>query len=57
MEQFNRTVVLPQGKFATFLHDKPSDRQSTLARLLGMELYRRIGHSARQRAAQAKHQV
>ena len=57
VEQFNRTVVLPQGKFATFLHDKPSDRQSTLVRLLGMELYRRIGRTARQRAARAKNQV
>ena len=53
VEQFNRTVVLPQGKFATFLHAKPSDRQSTLVRLLGMELYRRIGRAARQRAARA----
>ena len=57
VERFNRTVVLPQGKFATFLHDKPGDRQSTLVRLLGMELYRRIGQSARQRAARAKNQV
>ncbi|MDE0436832.1 MAG: SMC family ATPase [bacterium] len=57
VEQFNRTVVLPQGKFATFLHDKPSSRQSTLVRLLGMELYRRIGRSARRRAARAKNQV
>ena len=57
VEQFNRTVVLPQGKFATFLHDKPSDRQSTLVRLLGMELYRRIGRAARQRAAWARNHV
>ena len=57
VEQFNRTVVLPQGKFATFLHAKPSDRQSTLVRLLGMEFYRRIGRAARQRAAQARNHV
>ena len=57
VEQFNRTVVLPQGKFATFLHDKPRDRQSTLVRLLGMELYRRIGRAARQRAARACNHV
>ena len=55
--QFNRTVVLPQGKFATFLHDKPGDRQKTLVRLLGMELYRRIGRAARQRAARARNHV
>jgi len=57
VEQFNRTVVLPQGKFATFLHDKPGDRQDTLVRLLGMELYGRIGRAARQRAAQARNHV
>ena len=57
VEQFNRTVVLPQGKFATFLHDKPRDRQSTLVRLLGMELYRRIGQGARRRASQARNHV
>ena len=57
VDQFNRTVVLPQGKFATFLHDKPRDRQTTLVRLLGMDLYRRIGRAARQRAAQAGNQI
>ncbi len=55
--QFNRTVVLPQGKFSTFLHDKPGNRQSTLVRLLGMDLYRRIGRAARQRAARAQNQI
>ena len=50
VEQFNRTVVLPQGKFAAFLHDKPSDRQTTLVQLLGVELYRRIGKEARKRS-------
>lgn len=57
VEQFNRTVVLPQGKFATFLHDKPGDRQKTLVQLLGMGLYRRIGEAARGRAARANAQV
>ncbi|MDE0376238.1 MAG: SMC family ATPase [bacterium] len=57
VEQFNRTVVLPQGKFATFLHAKPGDRQKTLVRLLGMELYGRIGRAARQRAARARNHV
>ena len=57
VEQFNRTVVLPQGKFATFLHDNHKDRQATLVRLLGMEWYRRIGEAARGRAALAKAQA
>ncbi len=51
--QFNRTVVLPQGKFAAFLHDKPGDRQTTLVRLLGLQLYRRIGQEARSRKEKA----
>jgi len=57
VEQFNRTVVLPQGKFATFLHDNHKDRQSTLVRLLGMEWYRQIGAAARGRAARARAQA
>ncbi len=51
VDQFNRTVVLPQGRFADFLHDKPSDRQATLRQLLGLGMYERIGRLARQRAA------
>ena len=57
VDQFNRTVVLPQGKFAAFLHDKPSERQNTLVQLLGMDLYRRIGKAARGRAARANAQA
>lgn len=57
VDQFNRTVVLPQGKFATFLHDKPSDRQTTLVQLLGLDLYRRIGKAARRRAGRLNAQA
>ena len=57
VDRFNRTVVLPQGKFAAFLHDKPSDRQTTLVQLLGVGLYRRIGKAARRRAARANAQA
>ncbi len=57
VEQFNRTVVLPQGKFAAFLHDKPRDRQATLVQLLGLQLYQRIGQRARQKSAVAVHQI
>ena len=55
-EQFNRTVVLPQGRFADFLHDKPGERQATLRNLLGMEMYARIGAAARARAAELRAQ-
>ena len=57
VDQFNRTVVLPQGRFADFLHDQPRDRQKTLRQLLGLEMYQRIGSAARQRAATVHSQV
>lgn len=57
VEQFNRTVVLPQGKFADFLHDKPGNRQDTLRQLLGLQMFRRIGQQARQRSEKARNQV
>ncbi len=55
--QFNKTVVLPQGRFAEFLHDKPANRQATLRGLLDLGLYERMGREARQRAATAKAQA
>ncbi len=57
VDQFNRTVVLPQGRFADFLHANPADRQATLRQLLGFDIYRRIAVAARQRAAIARNQV
>ncbi len=56
-EQFTKTVVLPQGDFASFLHDPPSDRQELLVRLLNLGVYERMGRAARQRAATAKSQL
>jgi exonuclease SbcC len=55
VDQFNRTVVLPQGRFADFLHDDPGPRQATLRKLLGFELYSRIGVAAR--ALRARHEA
>ena len=57
VDQFNRTVVLPQGRFADFLHDSPADRQSTLRQLLGLEIYQQVAATARQRAAALRNQV
>ena len=51
--KFNKTVVLPQGRFAEFLHDKPADRQALLRELLGLGVYERIGREARSRAGLA----
>jgi DNA repair protein SbcC/Rad50 len=57
MDQFNRTVVLPQGRFADFLHDDPGKRQATLRQLLGLDVYSRIGQAARQLAKRHQDQA
>jgi len=59
-EHFTRAVVLPQGEFARFLHDKPADRQDLLVRLLGFGVYERMMRRANVRAAEgeaARHQA
>jgi DNA repair protein SbcC/Rad50 len=55
--QFTKTVVLPQGRFAAFLHDDPSDRQKLLRELLDLGVFARMGQQARIRAATAKAQL
>ncbi len=49
-DDFTRCVVLPQGEFARFLHDKPADRQALLVRLLDLGVYARVMQRASQRA-------
>ena len=49
-EHFNTCVVLPQGEFARFLHEKPADRQDLLVELLGLGVYDRMREQANQRA-------
>lgn len=56
-EQFTKTVVLPQGEFAAFLHDAPSKRQALLRKLLDMEVYSRMAKVANARAAKMRTQV
>ena len=51
---FTRCVVLPQGEFARFLHDKPADRQELLERLLGLDIYELLLKQANQRATEAR---
>lgn len=45
---FTRCVVLPQGEFARFLHDKPRDRQGLLVKLLAFEVYESMAARARE---------
>jgi len=56
-EHFTKCVVLPQGEFARFLHDKPADRQEVLVRLLNLGVYDRMRHMAGARAANRKTEV
>ena len=51
-DQFTRAVVLPQGEFARFLHDKPAQRQDLLVQLLGLDVYERMMQRARVLAAE-----
>ncbi len=56
-DRFNRVVVLPQGKFAAFLHDRPSSRQDLMRRLLDLGIYERLGTRARSISRQAATQL
>lgn len=47
LEQFTKCVVLPQGAFATLLHDTKATRQDLLVKLLDLGLYDRLATVAR----------
>ncbi len=49
-EHFTKSVVLPQGKFASFLLDGSSDRQALLRELLDLGRYSQVRDLAVQRA-------
>ena len=52
-DHFTKCVVLPQGEFARFLHDKPKDRQDLLVTLLELGVYGRMATVAGQRAGKS----
>ena len=56
-DRFTKTVVLPQGRFAEFLHDEPRKRQELLRHLLDLGIYSRMGEEARRRASGARAKV
>ena len=56
-DYFTKCVVLPQGEFAKFLHDKPAERQQLLSNLLNFEIYARMGQRARQEAEAGRNQA
>jgi exonuclease SbcC len=55
-DQFTTCVLLPQGEFARFLHDKPAQRQDLLTALLDLGIYDRVSTLAigRQRRAEGR---
>jgi exonuclease SbcC len=57
VDQFNKTVVLPQGDFANFLRQTAGERQELLRRLFDLEIYSRMGHRARARAKEARNRA
>jgi exonuclease SbcC len=52
-ERFTRVVVLPQGKFAAFLHDGKTARRDLLRSVLGLELYKNLAARAREVSKEA----
>jgi DNA repair protein SbcC/Rad50 len=53
-EHFTRCVVLPQGEFARFLHDKPGERQDLVVKLLNLGVYEDMRQRASARATAKK---
>ncbi|MBV7364093.1 SMC family ATPase [Actinomycetaceae bacterium TAE3-ERU4] len=51
--QFLQTVVLPQGKFESFLKAKPTERQELLQRIFGTEIYRIIADIFQEMASES----
>lgn len=56
-DEFCKCVVLPQGEFARFLHDKPNQRQDVLVGLLDLGVYGEMGVLARKQASQRETEV
>ena len=56
-KQFTRTIVLPQGEFASFLRDEPANRGKLLQRLLDLGIYERMGQRARSDAKTAANSI
>jgi exonuclease SbcC len=53
-DHFTKTVLLPQGAFAAFLHDTPAKRQDLLRTLLDLGLYEQMREMAQHRKSRAE---
>ena len=56
-DQFTKTVVLPQGNFARFLHDTSADRKKALNHLLDFGIYDAIRIQAGAKARTAEGEI
>lgn len=56
-EQFMQTVVLPQGRFSTFLRAKPDERAAVLRDVFGTAIYQQVQDQLAEMARDAKRQV
>jgi len=55
-DHFTKCVILPQGAFARFLHDKPAERQDLMVRLLDLGIYEKVAAAANREATEAEQQ-
>ncbi|MDO5049534.1 MAG: SMC family ATPase [Actinomycetaceae bacterium] len=53
-QQFLQTVVLPQGKFASFIHSQPKDRKEVLEEIFATEHFRDFRVSLEAQAKEAR---
>lgn len=56
-EQFRQIVLLPQGRFETFLTAKTDDRKKILRELFDVSLYRSLAQSFKEKAQNAERTV
>lgn len=55
--QFCRTVMLPQGEFTRFLKSSDKEKAELLERIIGQDIYRRIGRKIFELTSEAKDKV
>ncbi|WP_413450969.1 SMC family ATPase [Georgenia phoenicis] len=55
--QFSQTVVLPQGRFSTFLRAKPDERAAVLQDVFGTEVYQRVQEQLVAMAREARREL
>lgn len=56
-DQFMQTVVLPQGRFSTFLRAKPEERAVVLRDVFGTAIYQRVQDQLAEMARTAKRNI